>query len=270
MELVISKLKEILVSTIFFLFFSHRNKYHFSKGNITVTFSTTNSYARKWFYPRYGFGRIHEPCVTLMVIDELTPNDIFFDVGAHLGYFSIIAAKICYKSKVHLFEMDENCWTIIKTNIELNNIKNIILNKVAVSNQNTGEFIPNYDSPNAGLRIVKNRATNKLVSSTTLDSYVANVGQLPTFIKIDVEGAELKVLDGMKQLLEENHPKLLIEVHTRKLRYYESNYRDLLLYLEGFKYQIHELESHRSLRCNKKLIDSSSTLMGNTMIYADS
>jgi hypothetical protein len=74
------------------------------------------------------YGRSYEWRETLVLKRILTPDDICFDVGANIGYYSTLMAKIAYRGEVHAFEPVPINWHILKINLILNKLSNAVPN----------------------------------------------------------------------------------------------------------------------------------------------
>ncbi len=141
---------------------------------------------------------------------ELQPDDVFFDVGAHCGYFSAIAATMIGPQRVTAFEPHPDNFADLMLNCP-----NSICVRAAVSDtQHPEPFYRNLDNDgghalwNPGmhdwnLETRGGRLPPITVSQTTLDQFAPS---MPTVIKIDTEGAELRVLRGAANVL--NQPQL--------------------------------------------------------------
>ena len=155
------------------------------------------------------------------ILSMLNPESTFIDVGGNKGDFSLLAAKIVGgKGRVLAFEPEpENCrW--MRKSIELNGYKNIQLYEVALADRighaqlHLGEG-SGFHSIISGL---KNRDRGAVtVETTTLDSFLEDTGldsQTIDMIKIDVEGAEMRVLRGASGMLSAvEHLVLLMDIH---------------------------------------------------------
>jgi hypothetical protein len=108
------------------------------------------------------------------------------------------------------------------------------------------------------------------VESLTLDDFFENRQVRPDVIKIDVEGAEINVLRGMKKIIQEHKPILFIEVHPSKLPIFHSSSEELLAILIERGYEVFEIDGIRDQESNTKLrkLYETSKLAQNTMIYA--
>jgi FkbM family methyltransferase len=252
------------------------SRHRVSIGGQSVVFSTQDEYSRRWFYPRYDEGRIHEEPATLLMLDEIAGSRCFADVGANLGWFTCLAAKHLPDGKVFSFEMDEQNYYLLEINVRLNQASNVELVHAAVSDQ-PGRITyrkPGLE-PRATFSILPGEAPADAsrvvgVDAVTLDGYFAARDVMPDFVKIDVEGAELQVLRGMSDLIRRVRPRLLVEVHPRGLSAYGHAPGDLLSLLWEEGYEVSEVQgfrSHSGTRVLKKL-DSTAAIPENTMLYA--
>jgi FkbM family methyltransferase len=159
------------------------------------------------------------------ILEYFIPDeaDTVVDVGAHIGLYTIIAAKrVGPTGKVIAIEPDpENC-NLLKRNVELNNLTNVIISECAAFSSNTKLklYLPGKERGFTKLSTVMSaRAlieTFLEVDGNTLDHLMLMQGIMQAnWIKIDVEGAELEVLKGATTTLSVSDDiGLLIEVHN--------------------------------------------------------
>ena len=250
------------------LLFGHRKYWKLKTTDKTILFSTADTYSNHWFYPRYAFGKTHEPLATELLQQILKPSSVFLDVGAHLGYFSCLGAALCKDGEVHAFEIDPLSVERLMANADLNDFKNLKVVSMAVTNEKGVVRIPKRVEPNPGLGINQKAKDYIEVPSTDLDSYVVENQISPDFIKIDVEGAEALVLGGMKEILEEGKVQILIEIHPNLLQSnFNSSTAAVLGVLENYGYTFKSME-HRESQGNQELISSDYHFLRNSMIYA--
>ena len=150
---------------------------------------------------------------TKIIKDEIKSGDIVIDLGAHIGYYTLLLAKyVGTNGKVFAFEPEPSNFSLLKKNILENNYENVILEQKAVSNSNSKiDFWVGQDSSGAN-RIYEPKKTNtqKFKTSTVdcirLDDYFSNYEFFNkiNFIKMDLEGAEYHALLGMLSLLRNN------------------------------------------------------------------
>ena len=169
-------------------------------------------------------GKSHDSEIRLakFLIHQLNNGDTFIDVGAHYGYFSLLASKLVGSSgKVFAFEASPTTYEVFQKNA--NRTDNIISHNLAVSDSN--EYLKFYEFPNLyseynslDVEQFKNekwfseykpREVN--VESILLDDFLSSKSVNPKVVKIDVEGAELKVIKGFEKHLLENTPLIVIE-----------------------------------------------------------
>ncbi|WP_298236974.1 FkbM family methyltransferase [uncultured Algibacter sp.] len=235
---------------------------------VKLKFNTKDNYSKSWFFPRFGNGYVHEPGATKIFIDNVDEDANVFDIGGHLGYFSCVAGILSKNGKVCVFEVDFNCIDLINKNIELNKLKNVKVHNIAVSDLCGNVSIPDLKFPNPGIRIesFKNKEQIK-VASLTIDEYIGQENIIPNFIKIDVEGAEFKILKGMTNTLKSNKLILLIEIHVSQLlKYYDTDYKDVLKFLTYYGFKLEKVKSHRTKQIDLEEIKPTDILEGNIMI----
>jgi FkbM family methyltransferase len=178
------------------------------------------------------------------ILEYFIPDegDTVVDVGAHIGLYTIIAAKrVGPTGKVIAIEPDPENFKILKKNILLNQLSNVeYLECAAYSTKKKLKlFLPEVERGRTIFNTVMEDRVKSYddfieVESNTLDNILneKNV-QRVNYVKIDVEGAELEVLKGAVNTLSSNKDlTLLIEVHG------EANYMPLLRIFKEHKFQI--------------------------------
>jgi FkbM family methyltransferase len=189
----------------------------------------------------------------------LKKGDNFIDIGANIGYFSLMASKIVgAMGNIFAFEPSKNNLIRLNENIKLNNFSNIKTIQKAVSNS-IGEldlFISNdgYDAWNTFAKPFwfKNYSTEKTFT-TTLDSFISEleISNLK-LIKIDVEGWELNVLKGAENFLKTNiEVCLLIEFVEENLETAGISCIELYNYLSDLGYLLFKINK-KGLNLEKK------------------
>jgi FkbM family methyltransferase len=203
--------------------------------------------------PKYGYEfycRLNKDDFKLMaaqedeILDQFNPKrgDTVVDVGAHIGLYSLIAAKrVGSSGKVIAIEPDPENFKILKKNIFLNQLSNIEPLECAVysAREKLKLFLPELDQGRTIFNtVMQDRAgtsSNFLeVEANTLDNILVSIHTTEvSWIKIDVEGAELEVLKGAVKTLSSNkNITLVIEIHGIEI------YREMIDYLETSKLKI--------------------------------
>ncbi len=180
---------------------------------------------------------------TQIIREQIKEGDIVIDVGANIGYYTLIFAQLVGKTgKVFAFEPEPKNFEILKKNIEINNYDNVTAEQKIISDKCEKMKLFVSDSGIVGHRIQKmgNFENFIEVESVTLDDYMKklNLDKKVDFIKIDVEGAEPKVLDGAKTILKENVKlKIFTEFNREVIKKYDSDPEDMLLLLTRNNFQ---------------------------------
>lgn len=144
-------------------------------------------------------------------------GDVFFDVGANLGFYSFYVGPMCGKSgSVHAFEANPRLIPHLSRSIELNRAQsNIYLNAVAVGKQ-SNTHLPLYDPDKIGCSSLHlhgwlDRESTVLVPVVTIDDYIREHGiSRIDVMKIDIEGAELEAFQGMEETFRLCPPGVII------------------------------------------------------------
>ena len=146
----------------------------------------------------------------------LRPGMIFFDIGANIGLYTVIAGKILKENgEVHSFEPSQREFLRLSKNVRLNRLNNVILNRVAVLDRESGVTLSVCDDTRAAYNslftikhpeAINSVIRNESVRSITIDAYVHhNKVKQVHLIKMDIEGAEIQALRGGSNLLSRKH-----------------------------------------------------------------
>ena len=137
----------------------------------------------------------------------------FIDVGANIGKYTLILGnRLKDMGKVISIEPEKRNFSVLKKNVKINKLNNIILENVALSNKNG--VIKLYLSKGAGRHSIKKVTGNKtFVQGIKLDDLIKKYKITDVnLIKIDVETAEVEVLEGAMKTIKKNSPKMIIEI----------------------------------------------------------
>jgi FkbM family methyltransferase len=151
-----------------------------------------------------------EPDIEELCLRFLRPGMVFFDVGAHVGKYTLLAARAVGPSgRVHAFEPNPELSRLLEHNISLNALRNVRPNQCAVSDSDgAGDFEACAEASVSSLLPREKRSaprrTSRILSVPTLrlDTYCASNRVRPHLVKVDVEGAELLVFRGSEALLD--------------------------------------------------------------------
>jgi FkbM family methyltransferase len=187
-----------------------------------------------------------EPEVQAAVVEHLRPGMTFYDVGANIGFFSLLAARLVGETgHVAAFEADPEIAARLRANAARNAFSWITVEQQAVCAEPRDLFFQRADpasSPDRGLgHIVDHAAPGVIrVSGVSVDDYARNAFP-PDFIKCDVEGAEVEVFRGAERLLHEKRPMVLCEMHS------DENRRALEATFTSLRYACRMLDANHLL-----------------------
>lgn len=193
-----------------------------------------------------AFQGYYEKDLTHILIECLEPGMTFVDIGAHCGYFTLLAARIVGEGgAVHSFEPTLETFELLSANVA--GKANIVLNNRAVYSKSTrlefrqfGVSLSAFNSlfaPRLDADVVDQLGmTTVTVDATSLDDYVAAAGISPSFVKIDAESAERFILEGMPETLQRHRPMFTLEVGDSDLKNVSSSH-DLVKFACGFGYR---------------------------------
>jgi FkbM family methyltransferase len=168
-------------------------------------------------------GKTHDSELRLarFLINNLNPDDVFFDIGAHFGYYTLLASELLNKKgRVISFE-PSYVFSLLHDNMLGRH--NVEVYKIAITNVNDNidfyEFPIKYSENNTKniSQFEKeewyenNIPTNIKVEGKSLDQFSSETNLIPQVIKVDVEGEEHKVIEGAQQILIQNKPIVIIE-----------------------------------------------------------
>ena len=172
------------------------------------------------------------------------------DIGAHVGYYTLLAAKLAgAEGRVFSFEPDLDNYGLLRRNIESNGYANITTVNQAVSDLSGTRtlFISRLDNGRHSIYHQSHSESESIaVPATTIDDYFKALDwpQLH-FIKMDVEGSELDVLNGMTGLLDRFPTiKMIIELNPSLLRNASVSPLKLLEKMSGQGFIFHRVEAH--------------------------
>ena len=234
-----------------------------------------------------GFQEADEGTIKVLK-DHLSTDSVFIDVGANIGSFSLVAAKILSKGtgQVIAFEPSEYHVERLAGNIKLNGFENISLNRLGLSDT-AGKhalYVPRSGSGltnTGGATIFRDEDTpsEKLVMEEVelvrLDDFAAEHGITHVDVmKLDIEGAELRALKGSLRLLTRLRPTVLMEFDLENASRSGDSFDELFSFWSGIDYQVwkiahtgeltridssKDLDAHQNLLCSPVPVSSAKT-----------
>lgn len=219
-----------------------------------VTFQLDISDMVDWFI-YYGF----KETARNVFYDLIEPGQTVIDIGSNVGEVCMNTAKRVGESgKVYAIEPHPDNIKRLKKNLSLNTFSNIGLHQVALGNQTGTVKMYTYDSGNLGMNRMLNEgeqnSTAVEVQLTTLDRFVSEqqIEELAV-MKLDVEGYELKALQGAKETLRKFKPVIFMELDNGYLNEHGDNAADVIALLEGIGYEVKHSETGRVITSSTNL-----------------
>jgi FkbM family methyltransferase len=182
-----------------------------------------------------------EPYETTLIESEVKPGDVVLDIGANIGYYTLIFARLVgEKGRVYAFEPDPTNYRLLKKNVRANGYQNVIFVNKAVA-ETSGPLSLYLCPDNKGDHRIFESEDNRSaipIEATTLDEHFAEYQGKIDFIKMDIQGSEGRAVRGMQGLLRKYRDvKIITEFWPAGLRRSGIEARDYLADLErqGFR-----------------------------------
>jgi FkbM family methyltransferase len=196
---------------------------------------------------------VFEPGTTRLIERVVKPGMVVIDVGAHVGYYTLLAASLVGdQGRVFAFEPDAGNYSLLLENINLNGHSCARAFRQAVADRggSTSFFLSAWGSDrnslyqdNSGLE-----AQRVEVEAVTLDDFLAAAGNpIVDLVKMDIEGAELVALQGMKETLKRTR-RLILEFSPLSVQASPSNPEELLDMLSRHGFSIQIIQDDGSLK----------------------
>jgi FkbM family methyltransferase len=167
----------------------------------------------------YALG-IYETEVIRLLQKYIRPADHCVDVGAHLGYLTILMTLLVGETgQVTSFEPVPETFRVLEENIRINNLRNVRLQNAALAEKSGTLSLAineqqelSWTPSSVGYAVGQNQYAIT-VPAISLDDFLSHSTRMPAVIKIDVEGAELSVLRGAGETLRRERPVVFVEIH---------------------------------------------------------
>lgn len=162
--------------------------------------------------------KLYEQHVTSVIRKELRQDDVFLDLGANLGYFTMLASSILTSGKVIIFEPNSQNLQLIYASMLENEARNLVVYPYAVSD---AEKILRFVTVGSNGGVIgeysKGQEYDVLVLSVILDKILKDEPRID-FVKIDIEAHEPFAVKGMAGLIKKHRPKIVTEFHPWAMR----------------------------------------------------
>ena len=223
-----------------FRYYQLRRKRTFSIGSVRIAMFVIK-YKDVWEL-QYAYDT--ERSVMEEILRELKPNDVFWDVGANLGFYSLLAAN-CSGVDVAAFEPHPTTVKRLRKNVELNNKKSAIkvLNVALSDSEGRARFDPMELDSHGRAHLASDEISGIIEVQTSSGDKLIETGIVPRpdIVKIDVEGAEHLVIKGMRSALLSCRV-LFCEVHPMYIEKYGSSAEDLEKTLKNMGFSVEKIQ----------------------------
>ncbi len=196
-------------------------------GDVTIRHHYTGDALRLHSFRHRGYwwhGRDREADTMEAFRGLIRPGFTVFDVGTHIGYISLYFAYLVGRAgRVHSFEPGENNLPYTRRNLAGHANITVVEKALGAEPGRATLYLEDLSGQNNSLvqsykglalssgSAVRAHVREVSVEVSTLDTYVASTGAVPDFVKIDVEGFELGVLQGADDVLRNRRPMWMVE-----------------------------------------------------------
>ena len=248
---------------LFHLFWRNKNVIEIQGSKMYVNVFDKDPSMRRTFRA-YAINRVHEESTTALFQKILKEGDVVVDLGANIGYFTLLAAKLVgKKGKVYAFEPEPRNYQYLTRNIQLNRYDNVVASQKAVADKpgTVKLFICPYDTGHHTIQkyggiqayrpdFVDEKKEFVEVEQVRLDDFLRGKTSEINVIKMDVEGAEMLALAGMEQLIRENKNLImLVEFFPLLIKEMGQSPEEFIRrLLEDFHFKMYVVEHDYSMR----------------------
>ncbi len=193
---------------------------------------------------RVFFEGTYEPELTTVFEQLIRAEDTIIDVGGNFGWYATLFAKAAPRGKVISYEPVPDTFEVMRDNIDINNMTtNVELHPVCVGEKaGTVSFLRTGNSGLGHVATGKESGESIDIAIVTLDEQLAKLAGKIALIKIHVEGFELNVLRGSRQLLADDHPPVVqVKLTDDRLERYGVSRHDICKFFQDAGMAVYEL-----------------------------
>lgn len=161
----------------------------------------------------HGRGQFYEPDELKIIARHVKPGMVMADIGTNVGNHTIFALQHLKVRHVYAFEPNPDAYNILYTNIGLNNLGRRFTHfPVGLSDSNFMASLARRPNNLGGTRLIQ-EPSEEMIQVSKGDVFLS--GLEIDFMKIDVEGLDINVLNGLEQTISSNRPIIFIEIEDR-------------------------------------------------------
>jgi FkbM family methyltransferase len=201
---------------------------------------------------------VWDPSLTSFIEGHLRPDDVFIDVGAHVGYFTLLASRrVGPAGAVLSIEPNPFALAQLRQNVARSHTVNVLVERSACGESLRVVRLYLHTESNSSMASLSTaNATGGVavdVPCTTLDQLCQEHALARVdLVKIDVEGAELSVLRGMKRIMKDIRPVIVLELEPHLLEAFGTPLQTVLTLLADCDYILSPLGGHSNYVCRPR------------------
>lgn len=193
---------------------------------------------------------VYEPLETHVVASHVGPGDVALDLGAHIGYYTLLMARLVGPTgHVFAFEPDPDNFALLERNVALNGYSTVTCVNAAVADRE-GRVTLYRSTTNPGdHRIYSSEEDRDTVDvrCLRLDDHLRSRAPRVDFVKMDIQGAEPAALRGFEETLGANpRMRVVAEFWPYGLRAFVADPAELIRFFEGRRFAVYNLDEYRS------------------------
>jgi FkbM family methyltransferase len=149
------------------------------------------------------------------ISEAVQPNTVFYDVGANVGFYTLLGSLLVGAGKVFAFEPLLHNIEYLRKHLALNRVQNVEVLELAIADEN-GDALFEVESTGSMGHLSHGGAVK--VQTATLD-FLLEQGRIlpPNYIKMDIEGAELAALRGAQRCIQQYRPQIFLATHGQEI-----------------------------------------------------
>jgi len=198
-------------------------------------------------FANFGHGKNGglSPCV-----DASTGANCVFDIGAHIGLVSLPVCRVLAPSgRLFAFEPGDDNRNFLLKHLKLNGFANVEVLGLVVSDENIDEVEffeqPGDSDMNSLASMSKAGSFSPVVKrQTNLDSFCSANDLSPDVMKIDVEGAEIRVLHGARETIKRHKPIIFLSAHRKQIAELGGSLDELLTLIHDMDYEVFDFDNN--------------------------
>lgn len=204
----------------------------------------------------------HEPETEFHMQNNFLKAKTFLDIGANVGYFTMMAKAINPNMKIYSFEPNPNNVGQIKKNIQINDFSNIEVSSLCVSDAkgSVSFSVPPVNESGWG-RITNNHLP--LENFTTIRAEAISLDELdadnffkiesPLFVKMDVEGNEYRILKGATNFIKKYQPTFCIELNEPCLKDCGTSSKEIIHHMKELGYECYYIHHDKLIKTDRAI-----------------